>query len=329
MKSRNKIIQRVLILFFWASFDNAYGMIRCGASSVGHTLIKHSQNHIKKCVAAGAVAIGTVAYAWNKKPHVLPLDSGYPIDVDAELYPEFAKFLSRYRCSQELAIENAPDQFLVKSGCLSYHDCDGAKGCLVDTSLERIINAQRLKNYIKEQELKHIDVAQKCLHKTADEKLVVVASRVSVAKNQQHTLAGVKELSRLVKDTHFCDWGLDIMPSKCERDEHGLNVLRNQDGQYVFIDTENKSFGEGIQNDSRYSANKHTLIQELAIYCDDQTITPEAAQWLTQELWKTKIMVMLGQKRGIGLYENSKYDDPGIDFNQVAREYKQWKLQNS
>ena len=99
----------------------------------------NSMSYLRRFTPAAAGVIATTAVTNS-------YCSGLPEKVDSKGYPELAKFIKKYRCSASDEINQ--DHHFVKY------------------DFERIINAERMKNIIKQEGLDHLQVAEKCLCKT-------------------------------------------------------------------------------------------------------------------------------------------------------------------
>ncbi len=231
----------------------------------------------------------------NANKNVFPKKSEY------SNYPELAKFISRYRCSKEL--EADPKDHYLKSN-----------------AVDRLVNAERLKELIKQENLDHLKVADKCLCKRDATTFFLLSKRLDF-KNERRTYAGnramldqfslaeVQQLTKVAEIAAYTDW-----PS---------NVNKTTDDKIAFFDTERFSFWSG---DRRLDADlttiakpraKYKVIRHLGTYFDDY-MQPDAQVWFTEKL---KTVSQDKQTKIVPLQSNPAYDKQiGIDFERVKAE---------
>ncbi|MBP9765204.1 hypothetical protein KBD08_02615 [Candidatus Babeliales bacterium] len=207
-------------------------------------------------------------------------------------YPELYKVLEKYYCSEEF-IKLYQDIF-IKSMKTNIN------------RFARIINAARMKNYLKTQPqlASSIAVADKCI---VDKAGVwgLIAQKIT-AVPLIFNLKEVQYLAQIAQDTGFIDWG-----------EPMVNILRDQKtGKIVFIDTEDASFEliQGRQNQLHYLQKFYASISRYGSGVSDDTV-----RWLDGYIKQFKNT----STHTPSLPFNSRYDDPGIDFEQAKIEFAQ------
>ncbi len=205
-------------------------------------------------------------------------------------YPNLAKLIATYRCSDEIIKKMEQHQVTITS--------DEKDNYFLKPGMNRLINARKMINCIKTHNLYHLDVAPKCLI-FKDGSLNTVSTKVDdVTNTQPISISQVQQMAKFTTLTRFTDWGLN--------DGYDKNVHRNNTGQFIFIDTENASF------------SPEDPIQALQDFLNPQNMTPQAHAWINQ--------IQPNNANGsVILPSNSAYDDPDIDFQQVKKEYELWQ----
>jgi hypothetical protein len=224
------------------------------------------------------------------------------IEIDSQKYPELDKFLKRYYCPTNVKdlyqnIYERQDSILLGA----YNDF---------TLFERVINAARMRNYIQSKHFKHLEIPEQCLT-LRDSQWTLIAKNVGhYADSLELSLSEVKELTELIEDTGFADWG-------------GYNILQNfKNKKLAFVDTENKSFaiGSGINlgNNLFHQSKLNYLLQ--AVPHLNRCINTKAQTWL-----QNRINTLAKSPTSFfpSLPNNPNYDDPDINFEQVKEELKQ------
>jgi hypothetical protein len=240
--------------------------------------------------------------------------------LDLTAYPELAKFYKKYSPPAELQekikehmslIENAP------AGPLEQMPEIYIKG----SDIRRIINALRLKRCIEKHDLTLLDVAKKYIlysngiWKVVAEKIPPHPTISSPIWNKKLSLKQVQQLATLTEATGFEDWQFD-----CNWILHPTNH-----DLLVCVDTEDRSFYENFVRSYSFHpfCNKFACINILltrsSIY-----MTQEAAQWLRQHAKYLKENKE-GEEGVIPLCKTTSYDDADIDFEQVKKEFQNYK----
>lgn len=219
-----------------------------------------------------------------------------PINIDSEKYPEFSKFVKKYRCSKE--VEDNQNEHHLKG-----------------SDIERIINAERMKRCIEKNKLHHLRVADKCLCQTDLGKLEVLSQNVEFKKYNRKTklsLNEVKDLVKLAEETGFRDWiG---------------NFDWDVNDQITFYDTESNSYligmVRGVEGRDLPAHCKFNFVASLAVY--QHAMEPEAKKWFFNRLNE-----VLESDDGVmpvaPLPKNTKYDNGNdLNFDQVKKEFSEW-----
>ena len=156
--------------------------------------------------------------------------------IDPVVYPNLAKFVKKFHCS-------FGDEMQARL-VMNYQQCNGKTrvehghcefqgGPTIFTkgeSIERIINAERMKKVFEQNKLDCLRVPDKYIF---DEGafLCVVASKVHFGDQRKKiTLKEIQQLVKLSFETGYRDW------------QFGDNVKRDIDGKLVFVDTEDMSY---------------------------------------------------------------------------------------
>lgn len=165
-------------------------------------------------------------------------------------------------------------------------------------TVERVINAARLRNYIQEKKINdNFDVAIKYVYEI-DGEIHVFAKKVTYSLIRSLTSEEVKQFATLITDTGFADFGGDW----CS------NVVRDDDtGKIIFIDTENKTF-EPLCNRC-YLINRFILKLGPHMKKEDRMwLKKYAKKFGTVNDSKTSVSVIVA---------SSLYDDKDIVFKNV------------
>lgn len=209
----------------------------------------------------------------------LPTDTN---KLDPEKYPNLITFINMYRCPK--STEDDRTQHYMK-----YNGYD------------RIINAARAREVIKQHDLTTLDVPKKCLC-DIDGKLHVLSPKVDRVDPEDDihekltSYEEKKQLENFVKETRFTDF-------------KASNVGRNKKGIIFIWDTEDVSFKyrrlypgdwKAIAVDKEFLKNE-SLFQKHGLYIET--------------LFKDVIP----------LPGNTKYDPKGIDFEKVQEKLEKFE----
>ena len=98
------------------------------------------------------------------------------------------------------------------------------------SSIDRIINAERMNKYLKDNKLHGFKVATECLT-CKDGSINVVSEKIKIGdQDKKMSLQEVQNLVKISEDTGYWDW------------QFGRNVMRDVEGRLVFVDTEDISY---------------------------------------------------------------------------------------
>lgn len=188
---------------------------------------------------------------------------------------------------------------------------------LKGNDINRVINAERMRQCIKKNNLHLLDVAKKYIYQV-DGQWKVFAHYVKENDNppaDKTPLTLVQQLAILAEETGFSYWGFSEP-----------NWIFDETGKLVCIDTENNSFAAfavgmcRIQQKNIPHDSKLQYVLSLGFFKD--TITPEAWKWLEK-----RINTLLNSKEGTKKYptivENNIFDDPAININKVKKHFTQ------
>ncbi|NBV40242.1 hypothetical protein EBR77_00175 [bacterium] len=214
-----------------------------------------------------------------------------PTTFDESVYPEYAKFVKKYRCSPEIeAMGLAADRtaFYLKA-----------------SEWDRIKNAERMRQAFKEHNIDRVRIPKKCLFK--DGNRYIVASLTETMNSvswkdrvfQYPTREEFIQLREMVKQTGFTDWVWNV--------DH--NIGRDQHNNFVLVDTENFGFNSKLL--------VHDILREINFrnhailwHC---VVIGQVSEWLRD--FKDEYPVNIAQ--------DSRYDASiGIDFALVEKELK-------
>ena len=227
------------------------------------------------------------------------------------------------------------------------------------SSIDRIINAERMNKYLKDNKLHGFKVATECLT-CKDGSINVVSEKIKIGdQDKKMSLQEVQNLVKISEDTGYWDW------------QFGRNVMRDVEGRLVFVDTEDISYNPMADKNSVHipvisesqivliKGDKAKRIVRLGMSIAD--IEEDAQRWLQSKingygfeefenqqralfqgedlneerrknLMKSAMdfMKKIADQEGvvIPLSENSQYDTD-IDFEQVKREFKDFQNSQS
>lgn len=210
-------------------------------------------------------------------------------------------------------------------------DNSAPKFYIKGSSIDRIINAQRMNEYLKNKKFNNFKVAPEYLNNQGDCVIVISEQIKTTKKYKKLSLPIIKQMVQITEETGYTDWQV------------GYNLLEDDQGNYVFVDTENESFG------LLFPSLESRTPQEWKVYalqCVARStgtfkshrgidlIDDEAKSWIEMQLKKNskqnsnqEILNFLKrlihkEKSIIALPLNSQYDDTiGINFEQVKREF--------
>lgn len=216
----------------------------------------------------------------------------FPEGAELRRYPELEKFMTKHRCSTD-----------DESNQTQHH---------VKYDINRIINAERMKQVIAQEKLDRLQVAEKCLCKTGAGRFDVLSKQVSFTSQRPNdgklSLIETQQLATLAEKTGFRDWV--------------GNFDWDTTGRLVIYDTENDSFVvgrvRGVQGYELPAHCKFNFVASLMVY--QHCMVPEAQEWLSERLTE-----LLDSKEGVSevviLPSNSAYDI-NVDFEKVKEQLR-------
>ncbi len=228
------------------------------------------------------------------------------INVINAQYIEFEKFQKKYSAPQDLKelIEKNADSIVLNGyvhlmiplGNPSKYITKGGYG-----ALDRLINAERMRNYLRNHNLTCIEVPHKYFCQV-NNKLVVFARFIEQdQKPSKLTLQEIQQLTTLAEETGYTDW-------------HAGNIIRATNGKLVIIDTENDSFRPTILG---YPSRK--LDYTYRITRLHGAMTPQALEWCAKRIEYLKSNPE-GMSLIIPMKDNTQWDDPNINIPKAIDE---------
>ncbi|MCX5923419.1 MAG: hypothetical protein NTU89_02525 [Candidatus Dependentiae bacterium] len=239
-------------------------------------------------------------------------------EVDSQRYPELAKFMEKYRCSEYIEISAEEEDESIE---WKYRDWQPQKKYYSkrDTGsgepFFRVINSARLRNAIHLHNLECLDVAKKCVSKTMTKSISSAISRSSPEQNQISLLM-VQQLAFIAEEIGYGDWAYDL---KYGASIHsGLsNAFIDVHGKIIFVDTDDRACKR-----SRDLTSLQRLEQlQKFMQNSKQYVAPEALDWLENR--KSLLKDVPGEEKPLNSL--SAYDDKGISFDRVEREFYAFK----
>jgi hypothetical protein len=243
-----------------------------------------------------------------------------PIEIEILLEKNKAYILREIAAYKRIGLQNhnhsiqeGGRKIFVKIGLGDFPDIETNHAKIINHSIERVINAARLRNCIEQKKLQRLMVPQKYIYKI-DGMWVCVAEAVSPAPvDKPFTLEEVQEFATIAEETGYSDW-------------HGGNVWRIDDGTIAIIDTEDRSF--------RWQ--RWEMTNTIACICASKffhnRMQPAARTWL-RETHNNGYLVSLvkNMSRHPLLPQTSRFDDADIDFEAVKDGHKRYnnRMQDS
>ena len=260
-------------------------------------------------------ALAALASLIHGAPKIHVMQNSDQLNVDqyfsdhgdgAFLFPELTKFIKEYRCPKKFEDKAL---LLMQHGGYQFgprHFYNDKEFIIKGSAIDRLINARRMKNYLKQHHLNLLDVVDKCLILGRDS-LFLMSKKITFGDQAQPiSVDEAEQLTQLALDTGYWDW------------QFGENVVRDSQGKLVFIDTEDAAF----EFPSPLHDKEHLL---LYLLLDLQEIGYKEASDLISEKYEQVKNSDEGRILAPWLSRNSLYDDPGIDFEQVKREFEEFE----
>lgn len=209
---------------------------------------------------------------------VYPMSNGFKVKTDEEKRIFLQKFAHKYAPPKDLC-ELIEQHKSTISSCAHksfYHN--HIPGFIIKQDaqhlkiVDRLMNAEYLRSYIKNKNFDRLDVAQKYIY-NINNTWFIFSKKVEIAPNSNMaivTSADIPQIYQTTLDTGYCDWAF-------HKNIETKNWLREKDtGKFVCIDTEDRSFF----NNSYYSIARlynDTILAQLA---SSNIITQNAGRWL-------------------------------------------------
>jgi len=133
----------------------------------------------------------------------------------------------------------------------------GAKDFFIKGSeVDRIINAERMKKYLKVNGLDSFKVASEFVRHEGGLPCVVSEEIEIGDQEKKISLKELQQIVKIMEDTGYCDW------------QFGANLVRDVDGKLVFVDLEDLSFGVFHSHIGRVDPKLYKL-DSLARFLED------------------------------------------------------------
>jgi hypothetical protein len=283
---------------------------------VGSELAGKSAEDAQKATAHDLTTFLTVEYS------VDPLK-----DFEEKKYPELAKFYKKYglphiestwiadnvRKERVWILGNARHAFQ-DALQLPFGSIEGREKLFAKSNdIDRIINAERARNFIEQENLDTLDMAQKYLG-YFDGNFKVIAETIEAHGKDRFTLKEVQQLTKFVEETGYRDWT-------------GYNWTFDEQGKFVCFDTDDGGFAVGIvkgDDENGLPWNCKAIYAYNLYYTYANNMDEDAREWL-----KTRVEELLnspeGKAKHTPISHNSRYDTPGMKFEQVKKEFRAWQ----
>jgi hypothetical protein len=240
-------------------------------------------------------------------------------DFDENKYPELAKFYKKYGLAhiestwitQNVKAKSSSGRNFLD---LPFGSIEGREKLFAkNADIDRIINAERARNFIEQENLDTLDIAKKYLG-YFEGKFKVVAETIESHGKDRFTLKEVQQLTKFVEETGYRDW-------------YGYNWTFDEQGKFVCFDTDNGGFAVGRVHgggESGLPLNCKTIFAYNLYYKYANNMDEDAREWLEK-----RVNELLNSPEGKAehkpIYGNSKYDTPGMNFEQVKKEFRAWQ----
>ena len=240
-------------------------------------------------------------------------------DIDAQLYPDLAKFAKKHRCPA--AIEKIIlDQLSLKDRMINHYQ-NSLFIVIKGQTFDRLVNAERMRKCIECHHLDLLTVSQKYLYRDGSSWGVAALQADTQDCAVNLSLPEVKQLFTLAMETGYRDWKLDLGAD----DKDYRNFFYDENGCIICIDTEDLSF--------RVMGHDHVWPQYVPHTCKANNamsmlyykdcMQPEAAAWVTkkaEEILKSSDAF----KECLSLPFNTQYDDPALNIEKVKSDFAKY-----
>ncbi len=258
---------------------------------------------IRNLLTAGA---GTAFYTiiQSRKNNALAEENP---ETSAEL--EFKKFEAKFAPPEEIKeLLNNNKEIISKKNFGTITGTNGTPVVIIKGGdIRRIINAERLRRCIEENNLRLLAVAKKYYHEGK-----VFAEKIDAVRpddQQLFTLEQIQQLTLLAEKTGYRDWDRNI-------------IIDKQTGKIVFIDTEDDSFLSGMYQIIDETTPMNCKAQyALSLYILGPMMDQEAQQWLINH-----VEHLMSSPEGLAedtpLPYSTKYDSPDINMEKVLEQFR-------
>ncbi len=176
-----------------------------------------------------------------------------------------------------------------------------------DEKIGRLINAERMRRVIENNNLIYLDVPQKYIYKSLN-KIKILADTIEASDLGHLSLQEVKAIVTFIEKTGYHDW-------------HSANILRNiKTNKLTLIDTENNAFVKNKEELGCFYREDSDGIFFLFENYMLPAMQENALSWFKTYLIERKVEDVLSNFKPLPV--NQEHDDAiGIDFEVVKAEY--------
>lgn len=169
------------------------------------------------------------------------------------------------------------------------------------TRIDRLVNAERMRKCIEQYNLK-LKVIRKYIY-NIDGTWIVLADRVDVCHDSfELTLQECQDIYELAKRTAYFDWNFTC------------NWMRDTQGALVCCDTENGSF---CKETSSFKWVYNYLHECIGMFWNTIVTDQKIIEYAQQK--KEDMKGFEGRLTITPLHEQTQYDDPELDFEEVKK----------
>ena len=248
-------------------------------------------------IAVACAALGTSFLIYENTSNFM-----YPQEnnIDMIQYPEFAKFVKKYRCSPKIErqIHKHENNKTSTYGHPLVQEYRSIPFYNKGNSIDRIINAERTKKVIESHQLDSIGVPDKCLCHMYGNVWNVVAKKVNRSRDRSKiSLREAEQLKIIAEEIFYSDF-------------HNGNIVRNDQNKLMIIDTEDRSFAS-----EAFDVNRISLF--FSCFLRDN-----AEKDVLERMKNQKIIKKNDQSNDISNpSQDVLVDDVDIDFEKMKREF--------
>ena len=227
---------------------------------------------------------------------------------------EFEKFVRQFAPPEEIrrTIEANKKEILRKRfGFFAGSSIDGSRDIFVKgNDICRIINAERMRKCIKQNNLHALAVPKKYIYKLDDQWIVVAKYVKGNHEQRKFTLEEVQQLAILAAETVYSDW-------------HANNIIIDKNtGKITLIDTEDRSFGGYL---SRINPDKAIL--SLKLFAKSKKLMDKPTEtWLENHSTEIDNRIYNDYQ---SIQHSRRFDSIDLDFEKVKEEWRAQKMYSS